>query len=345
MVAAVARLGCACETSSAGSSIGGISNETTVASVNGESIVVAELLIAASHARGGIVADFSTRYGARVDEGFWTARFGGERPIDALKRKALELAIQRKAEQLLMKQQGILPDASYHGYLALLASENRRRREALRTGLPIYGPQQYGEQDYLEYLISNGIIELEARLPGLAAGDAELRREYEALKPSMFGRGRRRRIDVAQREYLVGEGDRDRAREAAKAAMMAVAERVRHGDALATAVQHTAGVRIAETELDDTPERDLGAGAGDALKRAARSLDADAYGDVMDTGHSWAMMHCLGVESPRYLSFEEARPRVQHRHIERAFEAHVQDLIDRAVIEIDRSVYEQVVVR
>lgn len=344
-IAVAGLLGCGCEPSSAASRIGGISNEAVVASVNGEPIVVAELLTAAAHARAGVLADFRARYGARIDGGFWTARFGGERPIDALKPKALELAIRRKVEQLLMKQEGILPDASYRGYLALLASENQRRREALRTGVPIYGPEQYSEQDYLEYLISNGTIALEERLPGLVAGDAELLREYEAVKSSLFNRGRRIRVEVAQREYPARDGDHGRAKQAARAAMMAVVERVRHGDPLATAVQHREGMTIVEAAVDDAPEHARTIGPPDVVKSAARSLDVNAYSDVLDTGHSWLIVHCLGVESLGYLPFEQARSSLHRRHIQLAFEAHVQDLVDHAVIEIDRRGFEQVAMR
>jgi acylphosphatase len=160
----------------------------------------------------------------------------------------------------------------------------------------------------------------------------------------MFSRGRRVRVEVTQREYLASDDDHDRTKQAAKAAMMMIHERIRRGDALATAVRHAMGVSVAEIALDDVPGRVRGVGARDVVKDTGRSLDVNGYSDVVDTGHSWAIVHCLGVEPLRRLSFEEAKSRLQHRHIEHAFEAHVQDLVDRAAVEINRDVYEQLAV-
>jgi len=345
LVVALAGLECACAATGVVPGAGDISSETVVASVNGEPIVVAELLIGASHERAGVIADFSARHGARVDDRFWTTRFGGERPIDILKRRALELAVKRKLEQLLMKDHAVLQDPSYHAYLARLAGENARRSEALRTGQPIYGPEQYGEREYLEYLMSNGVIALKEQLPGLAGSELELRHEYEAVKTSMFDRGRQIRVEVAQREYPAGARDHDQAKQAARAAMAAVAARVRRGDTLAAAVQHVAGVVLTETAFGDAPDRAIAVGPRDVVRQAARSLGLYAYSDVLDSGQSLVVVHCIAVESLGYLSFEDTRRYLQHRHIERAFEARVQDLIERAAVKLDRRVYERVAVK
>jgi hypothetical protein len=336
---------CACSKGATAASTPDTPTEAIVASVNGEPILVAELQVAAGHVRARVAADFTARYGVAANGAFWTTPLGTERPVDVLKQQALAVAVERKVEQLLMRDQGILPDVSHREYLAALDRENARRREALERGEPIYGPQQYGEQEYLEYLISNGIVALKQRLFGLAASDAELRRDYDAVKVSTFSRGRRVRVEVVQQDYSRDARQDGRARQAAAAAMSRIQTQVRDGVTLTATAARNPGVALSELVVEDGPRTVNRFGARDLVQEAALKLDLHGYSHILDTGHSLAIVHCVAIEPLGYRSFEEVRAQLQYQHIDRALHARVQQLVDRADVRIDRSVYDGVVVQ
>lgn len=251
-----AGLACACNLGSAATTDAAISDDAAVATVDGTPIAAAELRMFVAQARGGVVEQFSARYGARVDGRFWSTRFGGERPADLLRDAALALAVRSKLVQILMRDHGLLDDVSLRGQRTRLARENLRRREALQTGQPIYGPQQYGEREYIDYVISNGVIALKERLPGLAGDDAELAKDYEATKNSSC-------------------------------------QHVEHGGEVGPSTS-AARTRARAPTLQGCPP------------------------------------------------FAQVKRMLQYRHIERAFDALVHDLVARADVQIDRRVYDRV---
>ena len=57
-----------------------------------------------------------------------------------------------KSGQILMKSHGIADDISYSNFLQDLKNENERRKEAVSKKLPVYGPVEYEEKIYYEYL-------------------------------------------------------------------------------------------------------------------------------------------------------------------------------------------------
>jgi hypothetical protein len=314
-----------------------------VAIVEGEPIVVPEFLSAIAHERAGVAVDFSARLRASPGDQSWMARSGQQRATDVLRKKAIDYAITVKLEQIAMRTRGITQDVSYYGFLKQWEQENLRRRDALRFGLPIYGPQQYGRQEYYQYLLSNGLVALRRLFLNPTDSDAGLRQDYESLKDSMFRRGRRVSVQIARADYRPEARD-DRKKHEVKTGMEAILRRLRAGQSLAAATRETVGVVTSETTYEQARQHEHVIGTSDAIAEVALQLGLNASSDVIDVGFAFTVVHCVAIDELGYVSFEEARASLQARRRERSFERYLQDLVDHADVRIVSEVYEHVVV-
>ncbi|MFA9377610.1 MAG: hypothetical protein ACERKZ_12745 [Lachnotalea sp.] len=59
-----------------------------------------------------------------------------------------------RAEQILLKESGIIEDYSYDKFLEQLTKENEKRKEAIENNQAIYGPKQYDKKVYFDYYYS-----------------------------------------------------------------------------------------------------------------------------------------------------------------------------------------------
>src|SRR5262249_25515755 len=155
-----------------------------VALINGEPIIAEELRARLIVERASVSQYFQDRYGASVSAEFWTSTFGGETPIKVLGRRALDGLVRTKVQIVLMRDHGIVPDATYAAFLRNWRHENQRRREVLSGGGSVYGPQQFSEESYYAYVGSNGVRDLRKVLASsvLAPTEEDLRTLYEAAK-------------------------------------------------------------------------------------------------------------------------------------------------------------------
>lgn len=301
-----------------------ISNEDVVANVNGEPVVVAEFVRAIDHERAVMTAS-------------------GLRPIDVVKRAALDTAVRTKLEQVLMRDQGQISDVSYRSFLSRWQQENARRRDATQRGELIYGVQEYEEQEYFEYLLSTGEIALKEHLPGLAPSEAELRQEYDALRESTFRRGKQRTLDVIRSVYPPGAGPEQKAR--SRATMDALASRLRAGKPPSSAPSLAAGVTVSRTSLGEQRSRGSDRSLEPDVVRIASALQPGASSDVLETGRGLVIVHCAAIEDLGYVSFEDAKGRLVRRHVDEAFEARVRGLVASADVQLRPDVYDRITVR
>lgn len=137
-----------------------IEDNDTVLTINGESVSKAEYLFVMSGLRPNVFSYFSRKYGTEESANFWTSSFNGEVPAEILRQKTIDLLRRIKTEQILMKKHGITDDITFSGFLEDLKTENERRRLALAKNLPVYGPVQYEDKIYYDYLHSERIEKL-----------------------------------------------------------------------------------------------------------------------------------------------------------------------------------------
>jgi hypothetical protein len=158
------------------------------ATVNGEPVSVRELQRSANANRAGVCQYFHQKYGAEDYGTFWGCRYGLERPRDLLLERALAECVSIKVQQVLARRIGIWPDITYRAFLKSLAGENVRRNAVVAAGGVIYGPVQYGEDEYSAHTMRIAVIALQLKLSEreLAVPNEDLQRFYEENKDELF---------------------------------------------------------------------------------------------------------------------------------------------------------------
>lgn len=155
----------------------------TAATVNGEPIAVRELQQEMLARRALIYDYFKKTYGVDDNPKFWTSTYGGENPLDKLRREALQESVKIKLRQIMAKQKGLVRDIGYAALLDSWKQENKNRADAVKRGKVIYGPQQVDEAQYYDMVISDLTYDLKQKMMADSPiSDAELLTYYNAHK-------------------------------------------------------------------------------------------------------------------------------------------------------------------
>ncbi|MGO4347434.1 hypothetical protein AB4Z45_18265 [Paenibacillus sp. MCAF9] len=153
-----------------------INVQEIVATVNGEPIRYGELSIMMQRKRSDAVRYFYDNYQAEDSANYWTTIYGKEKPMDWLKAAALDEAVQIKMQQIIAKNEGIVQRIDYIDFRENWVLENNRRKKAAEQKQLIYGPLQYEENAYYEYVFSNMVLqykEKQRERSGLTVDEAE----------------------------------------------------------------------------------------------------------------------------------------------------------------------------
>lgn len=160
-----------------------------IAAVDSEAITVREFRQEMDHHRAGVFTGFNRRYSLDSFRDFWNHAFDGKTPLEVLKEKALESACRHKMQQILMKEKGLVEDIGYEAFLRQWSAENNARAEAAGAGKVLYGPVQYTERGYFQYLLTNGVIRLKSALAGheLSFTEEDLKHHFRKIKAERYG--------------------------------------------------------------------------------------------------------------------------------------------------------------
>lgn len=82
---------------------------------------------------------------------FWEKQFGGTTPIERVKDLTDENAIRQKGVQVLAKENGLIEDISYEGFLKQYQEENNQRKKLKEAGEVVYGPLEFSLSQYYSY--------------------------------------------------------------------------------------------------------------------------------------------------------------------------------------------------
>lgn len=161
-----------------------IQDSSCVCTVNGEKVTAGEFRHHARNLRTIGISAYQAKYGIAYGSDFWSRSFDGNTPMDVLRKNALDTLVQIKISQICARDAGLVSDISYEGFLQAFTVENRRRIEAKRSGELIYGPVQYSEVVYYNYLFTNLEIRLKEYLANtiFKIGEEQVRQEYEKHK-------------------------------------------------------------------------------------------------------------------------------------------------------------------
>jgi hypothetical protein len=176
----------------------GIPDTLKLALVNGEPITYAEYMYFQSKNKASVLRYFRDTYKLNYGNDFWEQSCNNETPKQRLMQCALNEAIEAKAQQIIAQKFQLVDNISYTHFLVKLKNENKRRIEAVSQNQVIFGPVQYTESVYYDYLLSNMLIQLKKTLAKnvFTINDSILHNNYELLKDSLFKKGYTSRVSI-----------------------------------------------------------------------------------------------------------------------------------------------------
>jgi hypothetical protein len=165
-----------------------INDTMIVATVNSFPISLKEYQFCEKKCKASIIQDFQTTYKLKYDENFWNLSSIKPTPTEALKKKAFVSVVELKIQQELARELGLIQDFSYKTFLTNLQAENKRRFDALQNKQVVFGPEQYSEENYFDYLFTNLVIQIKKKLSEntLGISDNQLRQIYEKRKNKLY---------------------------------------------------------------------------------------------------------------------------------------------------------------
>lgn len=112
----------------------------------------------------------------------------GDISAETAMREALEDSVKIKIRQLIAQEEGVYPDISYEGFLQRLQQENKKREQAIQSGQVVFGPSQYSEEAYFEYVLGQTTLSVKRRLleQEWKPDEQALKRFYEANKNRLY---------------------------------------------------------------------------------------------------------------------------------------------------------------
>ncbi|PYI53495.1 peptidyl-prolyl cis-trans isomerase [Paenibacillus flagellatus] len=322
---------------------------TAAAAVNGEPIELEWMERIMRMERAPVYAYFKDQYGAMPDEEtFWTNRYGGERPIDVLRKRALERCVEIKVQQLLLRKNGMLDDIGYDSFKRTYEAEQARRKEAAKRGTVVYGPVGYDEDTYFDVFHNDLFHKLKNRIA--AVTEAELEGAYEKTKRTMFVRDYVYELELATIRDVPEEGGTSRP-DSGEAVLAAIGRAVADGTSpglkeAAAVYEAKAGeaaaltvetVRLSkETERDDRWRPHYR-----ALREAAETLEAGEVGGVKRLPEGLAVIRLVSKSGPVIAPFEEAKESEALRQaaVEAKYESIVREEIARAQVVVRPETY------
>lgn len=316
-----------------------------VAYVDGEPIYEAELQRSMAQQRHAVAMHYYHTYGMEEMPGFWDNGYGEDRapesPIKHLRMKALQSAVGLKLQQMLARDKGLVDEISYPAFIANWKSENERRKEAVKQNEAIYGPLQYTEEAYFEYVTANMQLQLEGRLAGqeIPLSEALLEQYYEAWKEEYYKGAGAVQVYKIRISYLGENGSADSAkREAALAMMQGAIERLAQGEGftrLAAELNETKEERESYgwQTFDQTTAREDQV-AGGALREAALMLEEGQASGLIDTNNALYLLYGLGREPAQYRPFDQMRQDVKSKYIRHHYSLYFQRQAELANVEL-----------
>ncbi|NBD24521.1 peptidyl-prolyl cis-trans isomerase [Paenibacillus glycinis] len=310
------------------------------ATVNGVPIESEELAQAMSEQRAATAAYFKAKYDADAGAEFWKTSFGGEVPLEKLKRDALAQTVKLKLQQAMAEREGLTDDISYASFLKRLKAENERRASGDEAGAGVYGPKQYSEAAYYSLLNSDLIGALKAKLEGgMTWSDDELRAYYKAHAADQFTERTSVSADVVSVSFAPGSSLSETE---AEAVMKAIAKKI---DAGLSAADAAAGFEGQATVAAVQVDGDTARGAAlrtPVLASKAQDLQAGRHTGVFKENGAYVLAVATNRAQGKVHLFAEVRDGIAAQLAEEAYDARVAEAVASATVDIDPSIYDRI---
>ena len=157
--------------------------DATVLTVDRIPVPVRELALYLARERSAIVAEYQARGADIGSAAFWQTPMDGVTPARKLVAKAKDDVVRLHVQLQLAASAHVNAPQTYDQLVRAWQNENARRANALDKGQPVYGPQQFSESDFIDYLLGNLGQQAQTELAahgGLDGTDAAARAYYTA---------------------------------------------------------------------------------------------------------------------------------------------------------------------
>jgi hypothetical protein len=321
---------------------------TYVAKVNGDPVSVRLFERRLARNRFSAFQHFGAKYGAKPDADFWTTSYQGETPAEWLRKRTLEECARIKVELGLAKENGVIADTSYAAFLRALDRENERRTECLAKGEPIYGPQQYKEDEFFLYLMNNARIATQKRLAQetFTATDETLEKYYESVKDRYFDRGYRAKVWAIEIIYGQRGGyPESLTRDEAKAKIEEAKKRLDKGERFEDVASEYNEDGSLNDYYFDHETRSLDKSHRASKREEAMRLSEGEISDIYDEMNSFFILKCIEKERLGHEPYEEVRGAVRRYYVEAEYQSLVGERVEAAEVEVNSPVYQGIAVR
>lgn len=321
-----------------------------IALINGEPVTVREFKIQFLNKNIAAVSQyFYNKYGAEDKSDFWTSNYGGEIPVEVLKKRSLDQCIKTKVQQILGRQKGLVKDISYTAYLQGFIEENKRRKETVENDKVIYGPQQLQEDVYYYVLFNDMVYKLKQGISkDLKIDEEELKQNYVENKSKLYMLPDYIKIKKISVAYIDKDSsDNKVTREQAQAKIEEIKAKLDKGgnfDNIGSQYSKYSGFKIGYGEQmfnENTIRSDVFSGS--SLKGEAQKLAPGQISGVFeDKGEkSFYIIICVQKITFRYIPFNEAKGSIESNLAETKYTKIVDKLIKEAKVSIAESVYKR----
>ncbi|MGG1516608.1 hypothetical protein ABE504_14410 [Paenibacillus oryzisoli] len=329
-----------------------IDPNSVVMTIHGEKVSMGEFQFFLNDSVANVFGYFHEKYGAKDSKTFWTRSFQGEIPLDIAKQQTVEKLKVIKAEQILMKQKGLLDDISYEAFLHRLNEENKRRSEAVTKGEVIYGPRQLNEKEYFNYFHSNMMIRLQEwydKNEGQVTEEA-LKQTYENWKTTAPN-------DLKQPDYIqtqlikVPYGDvegkqspltKDQAKEIASK----IHDEIGKGANVESVISsYSSYAEVKSRMFDGTTYRLDNNESEEWLFFEVNSLEKGEISGLIEQPEFFIVIKCNDRKPGDYISIEDSKSMLRTKYLEEKQQHAIDQLVASAMVEIIPNIYANINVK
>lgn len=313
-----------------------------IAYINSEPVVRKEFKEWISLNRSAVYMYFYRKYGIEDNPDFWLSDtcYQGESPTAIIKERALNDLISIKVQMLLAKRKNLIDDISYATLMANRSKENQRRKEAVVRKQVIYGPIEYSERVYFDYIYSNLLLRLKDRLEQdeFAKSEAELRDFYEAHKTSYT------KMDVFKLQVVaIKNADR----QSAVAALERLKKYWQSGDDVETLIKRLREESDLDVQLrtEVLNEETRSYSEEDPYFERVIALNTGGFSEVFYNFEEFVVLKCLERKPGGLRSFEEMKATVRRQYTDQLYDKLVARLIEEAEVKINNRSYDRMPIR
>jgi len=322
-----------------------IPDSVPVASVNGHPVFAAEIRLAMDRYRAEVISYFAQRNAHINSPYFWNQSMHGEIPASILKNKALDYCIGAKVRQILALEQGLIADISYLSILRQRSEENPLRRKIADAGGIVYGPVEYDEDSYFQYIMNYLASDLKSKMEKeMVIPEPLLRERYEKENHLCAS------CPPSQEILLVrvdnGGNPIDTAAISALRLKMISRSDCQNLNALkfgSKPLKITCERFLMDKNLLQAREK-MGKLVAIKIDARARDLAAGEVGPAFDFKEGIAIVKCLSRGEPVRVGFDEARGRIQEEIIGERFDDIISARRRSAAVHVEQALLDQITV-